>query len=186
MRTWSIHWLGWAPRWLVSLLILMALGCSHAISPNLRQQASPPIPFDQLHAAPEQYKARTVILGGTILTTENLAESTRIELLQKPLDRSERPKLTDATGGRFMALCKGYLDPAVYASQRRLTIAGEVLGSYQGKVGEADYAYPLISCEELHLWPKWLYRTYRGPYYAPYPWWYWHPYHHAYGWPYYW
>ena len=53
-----------------------------------------------------------------------------------------------------MALCKEYLDPAVYAQQRRITVAGQVLGTYDGKVGEADYTYPLISCEETHVFPS--------------------------------
>jgi outer membrane lipoprotein len=154
---------------LIGWLALASLGCAHVISEPLRQQAYPPVPFAQLRANPDVLKGRTVILGGEILQTTNLREGTRLEILQRPLNESETPKLTDTTGGRFMAFCEEYLDPAVYAPRRRITVAGQVLGSYSGKVGEVDYVYPLISCEEIHLFPTASAELRR---YAGDPWWY--------------
>jgi outer membrane lipoprotein len=158
-------------------LALIGMGCTHVISETVRQQAQPPVAFAELRTNPEALKGRTVILGGEILHTSNLREGTRLEILQRPLSNSEIPQLTDTTGGRFMALCKDYLDPAVYAPQRRITVAGQVLGSYTGKVGEVDYTYPLISCEETHLFPT-ASAEFRG--YASYPWWYRDPYFYPY------
>jgi outer membrane lipoprotein len=158
------------------------MGCAHAISDALRVQAEPHIPFAELRANPEAYKDRTVILGGEILSTENLREGTRLEVLQKPLDRAGAPRATDDTGGRFMALCRDYLEPAIYAKGRRVTIAGRVLGMYTGKVGEVDYRYPQISCEEIHLWPRTMvmpYPSYYDPWYGPFS-----PYPYAFWWPY--
>jgi outer membrane lipoprotein len=154
---------------LIGWLALAGMGCAHVISEPLRQQAQPPISFAQLRTNPEVLKGRTVILGGEILQTTNLREGTRLEILQRPLNESETPKLTDTTGGRFMAFCEEYLDPAVYAQRRRITVAGQVLGTYTGKVGEVDYLYPLISCEETHLFPTAGAELRR---YAGYPWWY--------------
>jgi outer membrane lipoprotein len=158
---------------LIGWLALAGMGCAHVISEPLRQQAQPQVSFAQLRTNPETLKGRTVILGGEILQTTNLREGTRIEILQRPLNESETPKLTDTTGGRFMAFCEEYLDPAVYAPRRRITMAGEVLGTYTGKVGEADYLYPLISCEEIHLFPTASAELRR---YSAYPWWYSDPY----------
>jgi outer membrane lipoprotein len=175
---------------LIGWLALTGTGCTHVISETLRQQAQPPVSFAELRTNPEVLKGRTVIVGGEILQTTNLREGTRIEVLQRPLSDSESPKLTETTGGRFMVFCKEYLDPAVYAQQRRITVAGQVLGTYDGKVGEADYTYPLVSCEETHIFPSataellW-YAThpswYGGPYYYPwmvgaYPYAFWGPY----------
>jgi outer membrane lipoprotein len=157
---------------LIGWLALTGWGCSHVISETVRRQAQPPVSFADLRANPEGLKGRTVILGGEILQTNNLREGTRLEILQRPLSESETPKWTDTTGGRFMAICKEYLDPAVYAPQRRITIAGQVVGSYVGKVGEVDYTYPLISCEEAHLFPSASTELRR---YASYPWWYGEP-----------
>jgi outer membrane lipoprotein len=151
----------------------MSMGCAHVISEPLRQQAQPLVSFAELRSNPEVLKGRTVILGGEILQTTNLREGTRLEILQRPLSSVEIPRLTDSTGGRFMAFCNEYLDPAVYAPQRRMTVAGRVLGSYMGKVGEVDYIYPLISCDEIHLLPP---ANSELQSYTTYPWWYGTPY----------
>jgi outer membrane lipoprotein len=159
---------------LIGWLVLTGMGCTHVISENLRQQAQPPVSFAELRTHPEALKGRTVIVGGEILETTNLRDATRIEVLQRPLNVSESPQLTDATGGRFMVLCNEYRDPAVYAQRRRITVAGQVMGTFEGKVGEADYIYPLISCEETHVFPSATAEILR---FAANPWWL--------GWPYY-
>jgi outer membrane lipoprotein len=159
----------------IACLVLTGMGCTHVVSETLRQQAQPPVPFAELRANPEALKGRTVIMGGEILQTTNLRDATRIEVLQRPLNVSESPQLTDATGGRFMALCNEYLDPAVYAQHRRITVAGQVMGTYEGKVGEADYSYPLISCEETHVFPSAATELLK---YAANPWWYPRPYYY--------
>jgi Outer membrane lipoprotein Slp family len=41
-----------------------------------------------------------------------------------------------------MALCEGYLDPAVYSKGRQVTLAGRVLGTRTDMVGEIMYVYP--------------------------------------------
>jgi outer membrane lipoprotein len=158
---------------LIGWFALVGMGCTHVISETLRQQAQPPVSFAELRTNPDALKGRTVILGGEILRTTNLRDGTRLEVLQRPLGESEVPKLTDTTGGRFMAFCKEYLDPAVYAERRRITVAGQVMGTYAGKVGEVDYTYPLISCEETHLFPTASAELRR---YATYPWWHGDPY----------
>jgi outer membrane lipoprotein len=173
------RWSQWGLWGVIGWMALLGMGCAHAISESLRTQAEPVISFAQLHANPEAYKDRTVILGGEILQTHNLRAGTRLEVLQKPIDRSEAPVTTDSTGGRFMVLCDEYLDPAVYAPGRRITVAGRVLGSYAGKVGEVDYVYPLISCQEKHLWSQIV--TVPHGYYG-YPWWYWDPYVYPWYW----
>ena len=110
------------------------------------------------------------------MSTRNLTEGTLLEVLQKPLDATDRPLDTDRTEGRFMALCEGYLDPAVYSKGRQVTLAGRVLGTRTDTVGEVMYVYPLLACLEAYLWPpmpdtRTLYPyDYWWPWYRPY-WW---------------
>jgi outer membrane lipoprotein len=59
------------------------------------------------------------MLGGNILSTRNLTEGMFLEVLQKPLDATDRPLNTDRSEGRFTALCEGYLDPAIYSKDAR-------------------------------------------------------------------
>jgi len=163
---------------LLPIICLMTIGCQHTISETLRQQADPTISFEALRKEPDAFKGRTVILGGDILKTQNTQQRTSIEILQKPLDHYEAPLITDQTAGRFIAQCDRYLDPAIYDRGRQITVAGKVLGSYAGQVGESDYLYPLISCGEVHLWPQvsqepayphpWLLYRYRPWYRYPY------------------
>jgi len=158
---------------LIGWVGFMSMGCTHVISEPLRHQAQPLASFAELRSNPEVFQGRTIILGGEILQTTNLREGTRLEILQRPLSSMEIPRLTDSTGGRFMAFCTEYLDPAVYAPPRRITVAGRVLGSSMGKVGEVDYTYPLISCDEIHLLPQASTELQR---YTTSPWWYGTPY----------
>jgi outer membrane lipoprotein len=93
------------------------------------------------------------MLSGDILNTRNLTEGTFLEVLQKSLDAIDRPLDTDRPEGRFMALCEGDLDPAVYSKGRQGTRAERVLGTGTDTVGEMAYVYPLPACWEVYLWP---------------------------------
>jgi outer membrane lipoprotein len=170
MRWWN-RYLVWSLMLLISMAVV---GCRHTISAPVRQQAEPPLPFSELRNNPDDFTGRTIIVGGDILSTRNTAQQTFVEVLQKPLDAFERPITTDQTAGRFMIRCDEYLDPALYAKGRQITIAGRVLGSYTGKVGDAPYLYPLISCIESHLWPKLTHISAYEPGYFVHPW-YWYP-----------
>ena len=150
--------MGFKP-WLTLITTIVCLagfgtGCQHLVSETVRQQSKPPLAFAQLRQQPEAYAGRVVILGGDILLTTNKKDTTWLEILQKPLDPYEVPRQTDATGGRFIVTCPGYLDPAIYTKGRRATFAGKVLGKHNGQIGERPYTYPLISCLEHHLLPK--------------------------------
>ena len=179
---WRWQWLLWG-SW--GCVAFVSAGCMHALSPGVRQQVDSTISLTQLRVAPESYIGHTVMLGGDILSARNLAEGTLIEVLQKPLDASDRPRDTDQTEGRFMALCNGYLDPAIYSKDRQMTLAGRVLGSRTDTVGEITYVYPLLTCLEVHLWsprvyiadyPPWWYYNY---WWYPYGyWWRYHVWHH--------
>lgn len=103
-------------------------------------------------AEPEQNPGKMILWGGTILDTQNLKDTTRLEVLAYPLDKSQRPLLESIPLGRFIIMYNGYLEPATYAQGRLLTVLGKVNGSQSGKVGESTYTYVVIDSEKLHLW----------------------------------
>jgi len=133
------------------LMVLSLVSCAHVVSKEMRQKAGVPPPTDRLFAHPDDYIGRTVILGGFIINTTNAGDATYIEVVQTPLDSREQPGSADKTVGRFLVKSTKYLDPAIYARGRRLTVAGEVEGTHPGKVGDAPYTYLLIRSRELHL-----------------------------------
>ena len=60
-------------------------------------------------AAPGNYAGGNVIWGGRIVGVHNFPDHSEIELLGYPLDSSQRPRLDQTAGGRFIALMPGYV-----------------------------------------------------------------------------
>ncbi|MFO8085379.1 MAG: Slp family lipoprotein, partial [Desulfobacterales bacterium] len=167
-------------KWLHLIFMAFILtGCATAISKNLRAQADEEIFFEDIKRNPEAFEGKIVILGGDIIQVTNLKEGTQIEILQKPTDFLLKPRDTDQSHGRFMALIDYYLDPAIYSKGRQVTVAGKIIGIKNKALGEIEYIYPLIQAEEIHLWPKRRQDVYPYEYPYHYPvhfhWWY-HPY----------
>ena len=161
-----------------SLAILVS-GCAGVISRQVREEATPLRSFAELRSDPQAFLGKVVILGGDIVETDNRPDGTTIIVLQKPLGRDERPRIQDASGGRFIVRFSEYLDPAVFAPHRRVTVAGVVEGTEERPVGEAPYRYVVLQGKEIHLLREpeprpYLYGPF-SPYYwygPPYPYWY--------------
>lgn len=95
---------------------------------------------------------RMVVWGGVILSSSNLKDLTQIEMLAYPLDSNHLPQLDQTPLGRFIINHPGYLETTIYEAGRMVSVVGRVAGSQTGKVGEADYVYPLVKSSQLHLW----------------------------------
>ena len=159
---------------LICLFCLIATVSCTVISGNVRSEAEPLIPFKTLLEETEAYKGRTVILGGYILQTENLASETILKVLQAPFRVGEEPDLRDLSQGRFVVYFKGFLDPEVYARDRAITVAGTVIGSDVEKIGEERVRFLKIEHREIYLWPEYTnLPMYRNPRLYPR---YWHGY----------
>jgi outer membrane lipoprotein len=108
---------------------------------------------------PEQASAgniqgQTVLWGGIIIDSKNLAQGTRLEILAYPLDSHHKPRTADQPIGRFLATRDSYLETVDYAPGRLVTLTGTLTGTQQGKIGDADYRYPNVAITALHLWSK--------------------------------
>jgi outer membrane lipoprotein len=79
---------------------------------------------------------------------------------------------------RFIARVPGFLDPAEYRAEKRMTVRGRLDEAVTRPVGEFPYLYPVVNVEVFHLWPKfepppqavWV----QDPFFDP--WWPWRPY----------
>ncbi len=163
------------------LLVLLSLtGCAYVISSEVRETARKDLTFPMVFQDPEAYKGETVIWGGVIIDTQNRQDGTTLTILETPLDSVGMPQDGVYSRGRFLVVTASFLDNEVYRKGRRLTVAGQVLGKEVRPVGQVQYAYPVISARELHLWGM----EYR-PYGWAYPSYYWGPYW-GYGWWPYW
>jgi outer membrane lipoprotein len=167
-------------RWLELLLVGWLVGCATA----------PPV-YDPIQdgnfqgptlaaarAQPDAFLQTRVRWGGTIARVDNRREETWLEIVEQPLGKNGRPTETDASAGRFIARVPDFLDPAIYAVGRSITVVGVLTGVTPGQVGDYRTTYPVVTVERHRLWPE-----FRPPevlyvpaplWYGPgYPWGYW-------------
>jgi outer membrane lipoprotein len=133
------------------LLITALVACAPAPIYKVAPTTVMAVPT-QVAQSPERYAGNEVVWGGRIVQVQNFADHSEIELLAYPLDGSQRPKANDSGNGRFIAELSGYAEPLNYPAGALMTISGKLNGSRAGKVGEADYVFPLVSVAQSHVW----------------------------------
>jgi outer membrane lipoprotein len=149
------EWTALSAALALSLALALALalgGCAGARFDTSR--VDPGLAPRDAAAEPSWAQGRTVQWGGLLIQTTNRPDETDLEILAYPLTRRGEPRTGRTPLGRFVARRGGYLDPAEYAPGRTVTVVGTVLGTLQGRVGEAEYTYGLVAAEQLHLWPR--------------------------------
>ncbi len=106
----------------------------------------------QVAQSPERYASSPVIWGGAIVEVRNFVDHSEIEVLGYPLDSSQRPRLRQPGGGRFIAVLPGYVESLNYPAGAPITVSGALDGSRAGQVGNASYVFPLVKAAQTHLW----------------------------------
>lgn len=164
-------------RLLILLLSSLSLlgGCASNVPKAINTAPEQDISLTQARAAIETYQGAVVRWGGTIAGVENRAEQTLIAIVARPLESGGRPFDTDQSPGRFLARFQGFLDPAIFAEERQLTVRGTLVGEETGAIGEYEYRFPVVDVEVYYLWePQVIERCincepwYYDPWY-PYP-----------------
>lgn len=164
----------------VLLLALALTGCAHSILKGTLKEVDKGISYENLRKDAENYKGKTVLLGGVIINTENKKEGTLLEIYQTGLDCYGEPINTDVSQGRFLAMYNKFLDSEIYRSGRKVTVVGVMQGVETMKLDEIDYDYPYLMINEIHLWKEEQPPVF-GPYYRDYwgsrwwdPWYQWY------------
>jgi outer membrane lipoprotein len=166
--------------WLAAALLLSA--CSQHIPPEIRQAPDNSPSVDQVRHQPDTYISQRIRWGGVILHTENKSDGSWMTIIALPLQSNGKPRESDQSPGRFIAIANEFLEPLVYSRDREITVTGTVLRTETRKVGEFAYDYPVIRIDHYYLWPArqettdsdylpyWWYNPYypwRPPYYYP-------------------
>lgn len=151
------------------LTTLFIVSCS-VISRPVNNESISPVHFKTLLLEADKHIGDTVIMGGYILKTKNSVEESTIVILQSPLGFGHEPKTKDHTEGRFIVVHKGFLEPEVYSKDRKITVAGVVVGSVTMKIDGFPYPHLKIRSREIFLWPEKQYpyhRQYFDPWNGP-------------------
>lgn len=133
------------------------VGCVSAPTFNLEDtnkvlKVSPDTIIAATNQASGDVPGGNVIWGGVIVSAHNLNDRTQLEILSYPLSNDQRPKTDEKPTGRFLIQSAGYLELASYQQGRLITVLGSVQDVTEGTVGDAQYQYPTITSNEIHLW----------------------------------
>ena len=138
-------------RYLTLMFLLLVSACSTTVQrPVMGERNITPKMAVQ---DPDSLQAKVLEWGGAIVESRNLPDSTELQILAYPLQSNGQPDLDQSPTGRFIAVAKGYLETADYQTGRQVTMSGKLKGIRPGKVGEADYRFPVLQLDELLLWP---------------------------------
>ncbi len=165
----------------ISAAMLLSACASTTVPELIRKPPEQNPQISQVRENPESYIGAVVRWGGDIVRTENRTETTWVEVIGRDPWRNGRPKDSDASGGRFLARIRGFIDPAVFKKGRQLTVRGKLGQPISRLIGDFAYLYPVVEVSAYYLWPESpKYRDdiyYHDPYwyYPYYPWR--HPWH---------
>jgi len=106
------------------------------------------------------FKDAPVRWGGIIVDVENEQNFTLVQVLYYPLDSDGEPQTDKSHAGRFVFKSPGFLEPAVYTANAKITVAGTLTGDIERTVGKKVLRVPLISATTIYLWPVYDYYSY--------------------------
>ncbi len=99
-------------------------------------------------------RGKTILWGGIIISSTNLKDQSRLEILAYPLDSNQYPQTDSSPLGRFLLFKDGYLETVDYAPGRLISVRGPLTATEQGKVGDTRYTYPVVKTRDIYLWSR--------------------------------
>lgn len=134
------------------IVVTLFIGCAPAALREVSKETTPGITVMQVASDPAPFIGKKVLWGGIIISSENLAKGTKLDIVEVPLTAIMKPGNPDLSRGRFIVEHDGFLDTTIYARGREITVAGEIVGTRKGNIGEMDYTFPVLKGIKLHLW----------------------------------
>lgn len=138
-------------RLFILSLVFMLTACA-SLPPELVSRNESVISDYVLWSQMEENAGSEVRLGGIIAQVTNLADKTRIEIVNVPIDQAGRPNLNREPQGRFVGYVDGFLDPVTYGPGRLITVIGTTAKPELGKVGEYESSFPVMKVDGYYLW----------------------------------
>ncbi len=162
---------------LLGALVLLG-GCASHVPDPIRKAPPQNVQPAEVRQEPARFRGTDIRWGGKIVTVRNLKDETEIEIVTRQLDNIGRPREEDQSDGRFLARVAGFVDPAVYAANREVTVSGNIEGVISRMIGDYSYVFPIVRAQDIYLWaprpPPARYPN-EDPFYDPFrsPWYPW-------------
>lgn len=152
------------------LLPCLLLSACAGLPSAVRDAPAVNVSYYQADRDINSYKDTPVRWGGVIVDVANETHSSLMQVLFYSLDYSGHPQLQKQSEGRFVVESPEFLDPAVYAKDKEITVAGVIKGDIERTVGKRIIRVPLLSATAIHLWPTYHnYYDYHYRGYGAYP-----------------
>lgn len=137
------------------LLSVLLVGCALIPKPLHVEHEAGLLPFlDAIHDI-EHHQNKSVRWGGVIVSVENKATETVIELVEYPLSSLAKPLVKEGgSRGRFRVHVDGFIEPQDYQIGRSLTVVGTLTGAEQGTIGEYEYLFASVKSDSYYLWKE--------------------------------
>jgi len=140
----------WHPGFSIVCSLLLLAGCASNVC--LPPVGTPDVTPSVVSAGGDHI-GKPIRWGGTLIETRHLKEHTEFELIAHPLDSCDRPRTGAGQTGRFIIIHPGFLDTTDYPIGRPVSATGRITGLRKGRLGNADYGFPLLESYKVHLWP---------------------------------
>jgi len=176
------------PLLILSLAATLLSACASQVPITIRTAPHNEFSIGSVQTSPKAYLNAQIRWGGEIISINNKSDETWVEVLAYPLDYEGEPNSEATSTGRFLARIDGFLDPAIYAPERKITVRGRLENTIVRLIDEHPYRFPLVQTRVYYLWPKapevtepwddpWYPHPYRhDPFYRPRSPYYWDPY----------
>lgn len=165
----------------VIILALALTSCASRMPVEIQGEFDNAPDTTQAHTQPDKFLSQQVRWGGKILNIENKQNTSRLTIVAFPLNSYGRPKNSNQSHGRFIAIVDKFLEPELYSKDREVTVTGSLQKSEIVKVGDFSYSHPVVQVNNHHLWAikqatppnymnHWWHDSWYNPYYPwPYP-----------------
>ncbi len=152
------------------IVALLLGGCASNLPRQIASKPAHTASPGQVREDIEAHRGIEIRWGGTVASVRNFPTRSEVEIVARPLYANGRPRDSDESEGRFIAVVSEFIDPDIYRKGREVTVHGRIAGEQSGKIDAHDYRYPRVEADTIHLWPK--RRENCADYYDPwfYPW----------------
>ena len=136
---------------LVSLILMVIAGCS-SLPDSLRSTDEKVVTDYMTWINADPIEVNEVRLGGVIASITNLADRTRIEIVNLPISSSGKPDIKQNPNGRFVGYVDGFLEPLAYGEGQLITVVGQSHVPEMVSIGEFEQTIPVMKITGHHLW----------------------------------
>jgi outer membrane lipoprotein len=116
------------------------------IPSEFTKQVDPNLTFTDAKRAPEQFRGKILLLGGTVIERTDLPGMTQLRIYEHEIDSRYSPYIGGPSEGEFLIVIRSPVNPAKYPPGELVTMVGKLTGA-EPVTGHG----PLPSFDALYL-----------------------------------